>query len=594
MKRDAFRPEESQWLRNMVELSLLFLIAVIMLRGFILEGYLISTGSMAPGLLGLHKHVECPSCGFPFAFGVTFDESVDGEATDDDGSHLRTHARCPNCGQASISVESVPISHGDQLLVHKGVFDLRRPRRWETIVFRNPASPGEAYVKRAVGLPGETLQIQNGDLFIEGQIARKDFETSRSLRIEVFDIACLAGADDWRMPWQMKGNWRLDDGQLVCAAETEETEETAGVAGTADSGDRQTDEQTVSWLHWRSFRWSGGAHVTEVPLTGGQAEADWQTCLREMQNRPVTWVSRIEFDRERQVLSMRGVMPYQMQQDLVTWADSEPFRNAVFRLAALSHISPLTDLYAYNSSVASPEFPVHDLMLDVELSWRKAPEWVSVTLPVRHEVFRLELQPSSKTAELISETTGDTVRVAALPEIRDDAGGESRMQLEVSNFDHRIIVAVDGIVLFPELDLPVALAELTDSDPAPIFQITPEKARQSAEAVTQQSRLALGISGGAVRLEALKLFRDVYYTPGRRRHGVQTPVQIPSNCYFVLGDNSPVSADSRNWEDPCVPHKLLVGKPFVVHLPSRPGKLTLGGYELPIRIPDFERIRYIH
>jgi hypothetical protein len=42
-----------------------------------------------------------------------------------------------------------------------------------------------------------------------------------------------------------------------------------------------------------------------------------------------------------------------------------------------------------------------------------------------------------------------------------------------------------------------------------------------------------------------------------------------------------------------VARRLLVGKPFIVHLPSRPGKLTIGGWELPIRIPDVRRIRYI-
>ena len=160
-----------------MELSILFVMAVIMLRGFLLEGFLISTGSMAPGLLGLHKRITCPSCDYSFAFGSAYDASVN----DDDSTDVsRNYATCPNCGQTNINAMKIPANHGDQLLVHKGVFDFRRPNRWEPIVFRNPASPGEAYLKRVVGLPGETLQVIDGDLFIEGKIARKDYPCERS------------------------------------------------------------------------------------------------------------------------------------------------------------------------------------------------------------------------------------------------------------------------------------------------------------------------------------------------------------------------------------------------------------------------------
>ena len=141
MKQNPFRPQESEWLRNLVELSILFLMAVIVLRGFVLEGYLISTGSMAPGLLGLHKQVKCPACHRRFAFGVSFDDSA-GAGQHSDERLSKNYATCPNCGQAGIGVASVPVNHGDQLLVHKGVFEFRRPVRWETAVFRNPADPG--------------------------------------------------------------------------------------------------------------------------------------------------------------------------------------------------------------------------------------------------------------------------------------------------------------------------------------------------------------------------------------------------------------------------------------------------------------------
>jgi signal peptidase I len=564
------RQPESQWTRNLVELAVSFVIAVILLRGFVLEGYLISTGSMAPGLLGFHKRIACPTCDYSFAFGVSFDESADAAAMPATAV-IAGYATCPNCGQSNINVAGVPVNHGDQLLVHKDVFDFRRPRRWESVVFRNPANPGEAYVKRVVGLPGETLQVIQGDVFIEGVIARKDLETVQDMRIEVFDLAHLADSDEWQMPWKIDGNWSSENGRLVCAADD-------GVTG-----------DHVDWLQLQNWRRSGGIHYREVslPLTDGLT--DWQTCLAELQRRPISWLTKLEYDQVNEVLRLQGVMPYQMQQDLVSWATSEEFRQAVYRLGALSHLAPVTDRYGYNGAVPSPEHPVEDLALLAEFTFSEPPSVLSVRVPVQQEVLRLELKPITGEAALYSEGVSEPIRSGTFP-VSDAKPDGMRMKIEASNFDHRVILAVNERQLFTAVDFP--------SPESPVNGRPSGDAHAAAEAtssvVTRQHRWSLGVAGGSVQVESLKLFRDVYYTPGRRTNGVDAPFTVAQNAYFVHGDNSPVSSDSRSWPAPCVPHKLLLGKPFVVHLPSRPGKLMLGGYELPIRIPDFDRIRYIH
>ena len=91
----------------------------------------------------------------------------------------------------------------------------------------------------------------------------------------------------------------------------------------------------------------------------------------------------------------------------------------------------------------------------------------------------------------------------------------------------------------------------------------------------------------------IKLYRDVYYTDTRGRHAVSRPFELKDNEFFVLGDNSPVSHDSRRWENPVVRRSLLVGKPFLVHLPSMPGTLRVGSRELHLRLPDWQRIRFL-
>ena len=572
MTHVSSRNTESDWLRGLVELALLFLMAVMFLRAFLMEGYLISTGSMAPGLLGLHKRVACPSCQYEFAFGVSFDDSVSNEQAI---RLSRDFASCPNCGQSNIAVANVPANHGDQLLVHKGVFDFRSPRRWEPVVFRNPADPGEAYVKRVVALPGETIQVVNGDLSINGEIARKNLEMAREFRIPVFDSAFPANAADWRMPWQPIGDWTAEGGVLKCSK-----------SGSYDGHDDGTT--SANRLRLRNWRWSGGTHVVETPLADDEALQDWKTCVQKFQDRPVSWLTKLQFDDERRVLSLHGVLPQEMQDQLIADATSESFRRAVYRLAALSHLSPVTDRYGYNSTVGMGEFPVSDLFVEFQLEWQTTAPVIEVAVPVENRVLRLRVDVGKSVASL-SEDGIDRVLSQESGVAELTAAERSKtLRVEVTNFDHRVVCAVNGAQILEPIDLPLNTSENNRGDG---FDVV-ERARQTAKFVNQQSQWEIQLDGQCT-VGSLKLFRDVYYTPGRGRNAIEAPLKVAADSYFVQGDNSPVSSDSRNWEQPCVPHNLLIGKPFVVHLPSRPGKLSVGGWELPIRIPDFQRIRYI-
>ena len=98
-----------------------------------------------------------------------------------------------------------------------------------------------------------------------------------------------------------------------------------------------------------------------------------------------------------------------------------------------------------------------------------------------------------------------------------------------------------------------------------------------------------------MEVATLQLFRDVYYSDTVGRRAIDRPVHLRANVYFVLGDNSPVSQDSRSWNNQTVlTHDLLLGKPLVVHLPSRKKKIRIGELETEIRIPELSRMRYIH
>jgi signal peptidase I len=59
---------------------------------------------------------------------------------------------------------------GDVILVDRLSYAIRAPRRWEVVVLRGgDGADGTASVKRIVGLPGETVEIWEGAVFVDGR-----------------------------------------------------------------------------------------------------------------------------------------------------------------------------------------------------------------------------------------------------------------------------------------------------------------------------------------------------------------------------------------------------------------------------------------
>ncbi|MCK9445863.1 signal peptidase I [bacterium] len=54
----------------------------------------------------------------------------------------------------------------DYLIIDELSYRLRDPQRGEVIVFQYPLNPSYRYIKRIIGLPGETIKIENGEVFI--------------------------------------------------------------------------------------------------------------------------------------------------------------------------------------------------------------------------------------------------------------------------------------------------------------------------------------------------------------------------------------------------------------------------------------------
>lgn len=59
---------------------------------------------------------------------------------------------------------------GEFILVNKLAFKLGEPERGEVIVFHNPNNVEEDYIKRVIGLPGDTVEIHEQTVLVNGEV----------------------------------------------------------------------------------------------------------------------------------------------------------------------------------------------------------------------------------------------------------------------------------------------------------------------------------------------------------------------------------------------------------------------------------------
>ena len=449
--------------RRLVEVSCLVVSGLLLFRAVCAEPYEVPTGSMAPALLGHHRSTTCPSCGYPIDVGL--------------GGRERDTTGCPNCGFEDVSLAGCPAVAGDHVLVNKNVFDWRRPRRWEMAVFRSPLDPTRTFVKRVVGLPGETVQVVDGDVYRFGKLARKSLTEFKAMRIPLCDYTFRPSPDGWAYRWEVLG--------VAASVHDEYLDLAAG-----------SEPDRYQWLVYRNSR-PGGTKARTI-----------------------------------------------------------------------------ADEYSYDGrdGGGSAE-PVHDFQMECDLEVRGGDGWVALGITDGHDDLLAELpvgplKEGTRLRQLppepVTRSGGSPGQERAARRIADVPDGGALLQaaptfglapgksyhVELAFVDRRLTLTVDGRCPFEPVDQ----------------EAVPERG-----AVARPVRL--GARGADVRVRGFRLFRDVHYTAAGR-HGVRAPVRLGAGEYFVLGDNSPSSDDSRFWSDADgrplpVPEANLLGKPFLVHFPSR-------------------------
>ncbi len=80
------------------------------------------------------------------------------------------------------------LSNGDAVLVNRIVYNAMRPRRGDVVVFKPGGNKNSHYyIKRIIGLPGETVEIIENGIFIDGERIEEEYETS-----EISDVGIAA------------------------------------------------------------------------------------------------------------------------------------------------------------------------------------------------------------------------------------------------------------------------------------------------------------------------------------------------------------------------------------------------------------------
>ena len=238
----------------------------------------------------------------------------------------------------------------------------------------------------------------------------------------------------------------------------------------------------------------------------------------------------------------------------------------------------IRDDHGYNGSRGIPK-PVHDFIVECEIEVVRGSGSLSFRLGDGSDTVRLDLAIGATKPPGSTLAHDGGVAPRSYSGLSLSVGRRYRLQLGF--VDRQATVAVDGVAIGVPLE--VYAAKLDSVNNSTNF---PKDRLGTVRPLQLEAR------GVSVELHHLKLSRDVQYrTEGE--NAIATAWHLGARDYFLLGDNSPASEDSRAWSRPGVPEDYFIGKPFLMHQPLRIGRLMLNGKEHRFQTIDWERFRFL-
>jgi signal peptidase I len=496
--------------RETIESLAIALVLAFLFRAFEAEAFVIPTGSMAPTLMGRHKDLTCPMCGCPYQLSASEEVDSDGVSRTRDDAAIRVSAgTCPMCRYTADLHKDFPRTgyprsyNGDRILVDKLAYVFDDPKRWDVVVFHYPNDATTNYIKRLVGLPGETVRIQHGDIWTrreneEFRIARKRPEKLLAMLQPVFDNDYMPAIA--RYGWPQR--WTPDP------------------AGGAGAWQSDGDAAFAIDGHGRGEQWLRYHH--RIPLAdewNAHAYGQWKMISEQQSRDPQPMVPDqlvkdfTAFDTSRTGGAPAGTVGSHWVGDLVVECAAE--------------IRSETGALMFELRKGTRRFQCH-----VDVGTGRA------TLSISGRGMQ-QFRPSAQTT----------------------LHGEGRHDIRFSNCDHELLLWVDGSVV--SFDAKTTYPDLGDTeyDELAPGNLTP---------------VGIASVGAAARVSHLRILRDIYYiavegdAPHRWIRPEQASVDFPlkADQFFMLGDNSANSQDSRLWgNDHWVDRNLLIGKAMFIYWP---------------------------
>ncbi len=162
MAQTSAQPHQPTSVKETLTSIIIAFAMAFVFRGFIIEAFVIPTGSMAPTLLGAHMTFKSPYSGYEWTQGP---RDYDPARTAPKPLQVNITATDPMTGM-KVGPRTLPRNWGDRIFVMKYLYSVYDPKRWDVVVFKNPGKPGENYIKRLIGLPNEMVALIDGDVFV--------------------------------------------------------------------------------------------------------------------------------------------------------------------------------------------------------------------------------------------------------------------------------------------------------------------------------------------------------------------------------------------------------------------------------------------
>ena len=90
------------------------------------------------------------------------------------------------------------LENGDVTLINRLVYNMSTPKRGDIIAFKpNGNENSHYYIKRIIGLPGETIELRDGKILVDGKVIKEIYKTTEIEEAGIWDEPITLESDEY-------------------------------------------------------------------------------------------------------------------------------------------------------------------------------------------------------------------------------------------------------------------------------------------------------------------------------------------------------------------------------------------------------------